>query len=85
MSEAEIQLALKMERLNRFIDRLKATISDDIEVYLEASCVLVQDSSSYVQLPVLESESETHAASRILDQIQVIYADTKSEYWPQLG
>lgn len=84
MSEAELPAAVRIERLNRFIDRLRRMISDHIKVYVEADSV-IQGQSSYSQIPFLIGGPETHTPLRILDKIQVIYANLKSEYWPQLG
>lgn len=85
MNQAELPLALRLERLNRFSDCLDAVISDDIKVYVEINSVIVQHQSSSTQMFFIETEVEEDRAFRILDQIQVLYADLKSEYWPQLG
>jgi hypothetical protein len=60
-------------------------ISDDIKVHLKTDVVIIQSPSSYSQLPLILTGPEALTPLRILDQIQVLYADLKSEYWPQLG
>ncbi|ANE42534.1 hypothetical protein [Deinococcus puniceus] len=85
MNEPELTLALRLERLNQFIDRLGAVISDDIKVRVEVDSVIVQHQSAYSQMFFIANGAEKDMALRILDQIQVLYADLNSEYWPQLG
>lgn len=85
MNESELPVAVRTERLSRFVDRLGAVISDDIKVSIEPECVRIEHQLTSCLNPLHNDEPETYVALSILDEIQVVYADTKFEYWPQLG